>query len=114
MSGVQIQLGGKERELRFSFLSLKALEQHYGKSIQKVFEEEINKGGLEQLSVLMWACLRKEKLTLNKIDDLIDSAIENEEIDLGELSEKLKEAMEDSKIVKGAVGGTDEGEESKN
>lgn len=111
---VSIQLGGKERELRFSFLSLKALEQHYGKSIQAVFNEEMNKGGLEQLSVLLWACLRKEKLTLGKIDELIDGAIENEEIDIKGLGEKLKEALEASKIIKTAMGDTEADDEAKN
>jgi translation elongation factor EF-G len=112
MAGVSIQLGGKERTLKFSFLSLKALEQHYGKSISKVFDEEMNKGGLEQLSVLIWACLRKEKLTLNKIDELIDNAIEDEEIDINELSERLQQALQESKIAKNVVG--ESGDEAKN
>jgi hypothetical protein len=44
MAGVFISLGGKEREMRFSFLSFKALEQHYNKPAQKVFEEEMTSG----------------------------------------------------------------------
>lgn len=100
MSNITITLGGKERALRFSFLSLKALEQHYGKSISKVFEEEVVKGGLNELTVLLWACLRKEKLTIGKIEELIDNAIEDEEITMQELSESLQRALAESKIVK--------------
>ncbi|WP_141431902.1 hypothetical protein [Bacillus sp. 03113] len=103
MAGVYISLGGKERELRFSFLSFKALEQHYDKPVQKVFEEEMNSGKLSDLVVIIWACLRKEKLTLGKIEELIDEAIENEEITLEELTEKLSKAINESKVVKGAA-----------
>lgn len=102
MSNITITLGGKERALRFSFLSLKALEQHYGKAISKVFEEEVVKGGLSELTVLLWACLRKEKLTIGKIEELIDNAIEDEEITMQELSESLQQALAESKIVKSA------------
>jgi hypothetical protein len=100
MSNITIMLGGKERALRFSFLSLKALETHYGKSISKVFDEEIAKGGLAELTVMLWACLRKEKLTIGKVDELIDDSIENEEITMEELSERLQSALSESKIIK--------------
>jgi hypothetical protein len=101
MADTSIQLGGKERTLRFSFLSLKALEQHYNKPIQRVFDENMKDGGLDSVTALLWACLRKEKLTMNKIDELIDNAIENEETTMDELNVKLKEAIESSRIVKG-------------
>lgn len=100
MAGITVTLGGKERELRFSFLSLKSLEQHYGKPVQKVFEEDMAAGGLAQLTVLIWACLRKEKLSLNKVEELIDDAIEDEEITMEELSTALTSALNDSKIIK--------------
>ena len=101
MAGVFISLGGKEREMRFSFLSFKALEQHYNKPAQKVFEEEMTSGRLTDIAVIIWACLRKEKLTVNKVEELIDEAIENEEITFEELSEKLTKAIGESKMVKG-------------
>jgi hypothetical protein len=110
MSGVYISLGGKERELRFSFLSFKALEQHYNKPAQKVFEDELASGKLSDLSVIIWACLRKEKLTIGKVEELIDESIENEELTLDELGEKLSKAINESKIVKSQR----QGEESKN
>jgi hypothetical protein len=107
MSNITISLGGKERTLRFSFLSLKALEQHYGKPIAKVFEEEITKGGLAELTVMLWACLRKEKLTIGKVEELIDDSVENEEITMKELSDKLTAALSESKIVKSTQEGDD-------
>jgi hypothetical protein len=100
MSGVFINLGGKERELRFSFLSFKALEQHYNKPAQKVFEEEMQSGRISDIAVIIWACLRKEKLTVGKVEELIDSSIENDEITFEELSEKLSKAISESKMVK--------------
>lgn len=96
-----IQLGGKERELRFTYMSMKSLESHYAKSIQRVFEEDFKDGGLDSVSVLLWACLRKEKLTVAKIDQLIEESIENEEITMKDISDKLTEAVEGSKVVKG-------------
>lgn len=100
MAGVFISLGGKEREMRFSFLSFKALEQHYNKPAQKVFEEEMTSGRLSDIAVIIWACLRKEKLTVGKVEELIDDAIETEEITFHELSEKLSKAISESKMVK--------------
>jgi hypothetical protein len=87
--------------MRFSFLSFKALEQHYNKPAQKVFEEEMTSGRLSDIAVIIWACLRKEKLTVNKVEELIDEAIESEEITFEELSEKLAKAIGESKMVKG-------------
>lgn len=101
MAGVFISLGGKEREMRFSFLSFKALEQHYNKPAQKVFEEEMASGRLSDIAVIIWACLRKEKLSVSKVEELIDEAIESEEITFEELSKKLAEAINASKMVKG-------------
>jgi hypothetical protein len=100
MAGVFISLGGKEREMRFSFLSFKALEQHYNKPAQKVFEEEMSSGRLSDIAVIIWSCLRKEKLTVGKVEELIDEAIESEEITFEELSGKLTKAISESKMVK--------------
>lgn len=111
MSGVYLTLGGKERELRFSFLSFKAIEQHYKKPAQKVFEEEMASGMLSEITVIIWACLRKEKLSIAKLEELIDDAIENEEITIQELSEKLTEAINESKIVKSMKKDEVEGDE---
>jgi hypothetical protein len=100
MAGVFISLGDKEREMRFSFLSFKALEQHYNKPAQKVFEEEMSSGRLSDIAVIIWACLRKEKLTVGKVEELIDEAIESDEITFEELSGKLTKAISESKMVK--------------
>lgn len=102
MAGVFISLGGQEREMRFSFLSFKALEQHYNKPAQKVFEEEMKSGRISDIAVIIWACLRKEKLSVAKVEELIDDAIENEELTFEELSEKLTKAITESKMAKGS------------
>lgn len=102
MSGVFINLGKKEREMKFTFLSFKALEQHYKKPAQKVFEEEMASGHLSDIAVIIWACLRKEKLTVAKVEELIDDAIEDEDVTFEELSDKLSKAIGESKMMKGS------------
>lgn len=109
-----IQLGGKERELRFTYLSMKSLESHYAKSIQRVFDEDFKDGGLDSVTMLLWACLRKEKLTVAKIDQLIEDSIENEEITMKDIGDKLKVAIEDSKVVKGIKADEQGDDEAKN
>jgi len=108
-----ITLGKQERQLRFSYLSLVALENHYKKPLQAVFNEEMKSGKLEDLTVIIWACLRKEKLSLPKVFDLIDESIEDEETTLTEISEKVAEALQNSTILKGAEDEGD-GDEAKN
>jgi hypothetical protein len=83
-------------------LSFKALEQHYNKPAQKVFEEEMASGRLSDIAVIIWACLRKEKLTVAKVEEFIDEAIENEDITFEELSDKLSKAISESKMMKGS------------
>lgn len=109
-----IQLGGKERELRFTYMSMKSLEAHYAKSIQRVFDEDFKDGGLDSVTMLLWACLRKEKLTVAKIDQLIEDSIENEEITMKDIGDKLKVAIENSKVVKGIKADEQGDDEAKN
>ncbi|MFU8688480.1 hypothetical protein ACNA6I_01480 [Rossellomorea sp. FS2] len=109
-----IQLGGKERELRFTYMSMKSLEAHYGKSIQRVFDEDFKDGGLDSVTMLLWACLRKEKLTVAKIDQLIEDSIETEEITMKDIGDKLKVAIENSKVVKGIKADEQGDDEAKN
>lgn len=112
MSGVFINLGGKEREMKFTFLSFKALEQHYNKPVQKVFEEDLASGRLSDIVVIIWACLRKEKLTITKIEEMIDEGIDNENFTFEELSDKMAKAISESKMMKASK--PNEGEESPN
>ena len=109
-----IQLGGKERELRFTYMSMKSLEAHYAKSIQRVFDEDFKDGGLDSVTMLLWACLRKEKLTVAKIDQLIEDSIENEETTMKDIGDKLKVAIENSKVVKGIKADEQGDDEAKN
>lgn len=113
-----IKLNGEQYELKFSYLSLLAIEKHYKKGVFKVFSEtDLN--NLETLTAFVWACLRKEKKFKNKdVDDiavLIDDAIENEDITLESLAQAIEEAFNDSVILKNAIekgkqeGGKEEG-----
>ena len=111
MSGIYLTLGGKERTLRFSFLSLKALEQHYGKPIGKVFADNLKEGEmmLSDITTFLWACLRKEKLSVAKIEELIDESIENEELTIEELAQAIQKAVAESKVAKAQTKGDEEG-----
>jgi Phage tail assembly chaperone protein, TAC len=97
-----IKLGGKERELKFAFSSLRALEQYYKKPVGKVFSENIASESLEALVVMLWACLYKsdKKLTVEKVEELIDESLENEELTFEDLKNALQEAFNNSVLTK--------------
>jgi hypothetical protein len=97
-----IKLGGKERELKFSFSSLRALENHYKKPIDKIFSENFANVSLEILVVMLWACLRKadKRLTVEKVEELIDESLENEELTFEDLKNALLEAFNNSVFTK--------------
>lgn len=107
-----IKLNGEQYELKFSYLSLLAIEKHYKKGVFKVFHES-DLNSLETITTFIWACLRKEKKFKNKTPDdiavLIDDAIEVEDTTLEELADALKDGFENSTILKNAVK-QDEGE----
>jgi hypothetical protein len=97
-----IKLGGKERELGFFFTSLRALENYYKKPIGKIFSENIASESIEALVVMLWACLYKydKKLTVEKIEELIDDSLENEELTFEDLKNALQEAFNNSVLTK--------------
>jgi Phage tail assembly chaperone protein, TAC len=97
-----IKLGGKERELNFSFASLRAIENYYKKPIGKIFSENIASESIEALVVMLWACLYKsdKKLTVEKVEELIDDSLENEELTFEDLKNALQEAFNNSVLTK--------------
>lgn len=112
---VEIKLGGKVRELKFTFKSLRSLETHYKKGVSKVFAENMADESLENLVIMLWACLRAtdKKITPDRVEDLLDEALDSGEVTFNELSEKLQEAMESSTLLK-SMQDDSEGDDAKN
>lgn len=101
-----IKLDGEQYELKFTYLSLHAIEQHYKQGVFKVFREaDLN--SLDTINTFIWACLRKERKLKNKtpfdIAVMIDNSIENEETTLEELAQALEEGFQNSTILKSAI-----------
>lgn len=101
---VELTLGGKTYELRFSLKSMRTLEAHYKKPIGKIFKDKDSLESLETLIAFYYACMKSKakSLTMDKVEDLLDEALENEEITLEELSTKLSEVIDSSSIMKNA------------
>lgn len=101
-----ITLSGSERELKFTFKSLRALEDYYKQPIAKVFEDKDRQESLENLTVFLWSCLRNKdrSLTFDNVEDLLDESLENGDITFNDLSVKITEALNESVIVKQAKG----------
>ncbi|MEW9503238.1 hypothetical protein [Jeotgalibacillus marinus] len=102
---MHLTLNGNQYELKFTYLSLLAIEQHYKQGVFKVFQDK-DMNNLETLTVFIWACLRREKKFRKKsVEDvamMVDSAIENEEISLNDLAEAIQEGFQNSTIIKNA------------
>ena len=98
-----IKLNGKEYELKFTYRTIRYLENHYGVGISSLFEK-LDMGSIDVLNTFLWAMLKREKDWLNKtvddVADAIDNAIESEELSLVELGEKIGDAIRNSTILK--------------
>lgn len=99
---IEITLGGKTREMKFSYKSMRTLEAYFKQPINKIMQQTDKLESLEALSAFYYACLKpKDKsLTFEKVEDLIDEALDSEEISISDLSEKLKETIENATIIK--------------
>jgi len=99
---VEITLGGKAREMRFSYKSMRTLEAYFKQPINKIMKQTETLESLEALSAFYYACLKpKDKsLTFEKVEDLLDEALDSGEVSITDLSDKLKETIENAQIIK--------------
>lgn len=102
---VELTLGGKTYEMRFSLKSMRTLEAHYKKPIGKIFTDKDSMESLETLVAFYYACLKpkNKSLTLDKVEDLLDDALDKGDITLDELSKKLGEVIDNSSILKNSA-----------
>lgn len=110
----EINLGGKRRELKFNFKSMRSLEKHFNKPISKIFENEMQGESLGTMVTIFWSFLINDdkKLTVAKVEDIISDAIDSGEVTMDEIGDKIQETMEESQIAKTSNDneGEDEGE----
>lgn len=108
----EVTLGGKRRELKFNFKSMLALEKHFQKPINQIFENEMQSQSLGTMIVVFWSFLINDdkKITPNKVEDLISDSIDNGEITMEELGSKISETMDESLITQSS--GSDAGVET--
>lgn len=100
---VELTLGGKTYELRFSLKSVRVLETHYKKPLSKIFKDKESSESMETLIVFYYACMKPKakSLTFDKVEDLLDEALDKGEIEFTDLAAKMDEVIEGSTLLKG-------------
>lgn len=99
---VEIQLGGKPRQLRFSNIAVITLEKHFGMKTQDIFGK-VDIESFENLSVMLWACLKRfeASLTLQEVMEMLDDALADEEVTFEEVLQAILDAFQSSSLAKG-------------
>ena len=96
-----IELGGKNRKIRFDYNALADLEQGLGQPIQKYFAD-VSNIGFNFLRILVWAGLKSSDpgLTIQRAGMFINQALE-EGMDLDTLTKTFLEALHENQAFKG-------------
>lgn len=104
---VNVELGGRSRQLRFDFNAVADLEDHFGKGIRAILSEE--QVGFKVLRGMYWAGLKwnNRGLTLPRVGDWLQEKLEAG-TELEELFQPVVKALQ----YAGLLGTTeDEGEQ---
>jgi hypothetical protein len=99
-----IKLDGKERELKFTYKTLKTLEDRYDIDLNEIIDK-LNSGvRIETINTFIWAMLKNKngwlEASIEDIEDAIDEAIENEEFGIDDLAEYLRDTLVNSVLLK--------------
>lgn len=99
MTGVEIELGGKSRKLRYDFNAVADVEQKAGLGIGAMFDE--NRTGFHSIRLLIWGGLKWQDrgLTLERAGKLVNDYLQNGGTFEG-LMDKVTQALERGGIVK--------------
>jgi len=99
MIGVEIELGGKSRKLRYDFNAVADTEQKAGLGIGAMFDED--RTGLHHVRLHIWAGLKWQErgLTVERTGQFIQDYIQSGG-DLAELMDKVREALQQSGLIK--------------
>lgn len=105
-----INLGGEERQLRFSHIAMKSMEKHYNMGFNKIFKK-IDMESMDNMGVMLWACMKRynKSVTLEQVEEWLDDALEDGDVKYEELGETIKNVFENSTLIKETSG-----EQSKN
>jgi hypothetical protein len=92
MRGIEIELGGKVRLLRFDFNAIADIEERAGVGIGTLLGAE--RVGLHAMRLLLWGGLKHEErgLTVQRVGTLVGEYIDGGG-DISALGEKLAEAI---------------------
>lgn len=103
---VNVEIGGKGRQLRFDFNAVSDLEDYFGKGIGAILSEE--QVGFKVLRGMYWAGLKwnNRGLTLPKVGDWLQKKLEGG-MDMDDLSEPIIKALQ----YAGLIGTTEDIEE---
>lgn len=100
---IEITLGGEVRQMRFSHLAIKTLENHYKIPFHSIFNV-VNIDSIDNIGVMLWASFRKfdKSITLDEVEEMLDDDIDEGKLTYEELGDKVKLAFQNSAIVKEA------------
>jgi hypothetical protein len=105
-----IILGGKEYELKFTYMAILTLEKVYDRGIGKIFKE-LDLENVGVLNTLVYACLKRHKaFATATVDDValaLDNAFEDGELTFEQLAKAIQDAVMNSVIVKQAGQGNE-------
>lgn len=98
MTGVEIELGGKSRRLRYDFNAIADIEQKAGLGIGALFDE--NRAGLNSLRLLIWGGLKWQErgLTVEQAGQLVGDYLKDGG-SLEELMGKVTDALRQSGVI---------------
>jgi len=108
---VLINFAGKEREIKFDFNAICAMEEIAGKPLQEIMSK--GNTGFNTIRMMLWAGLRHENkmMTMDRVGEMIQGLLESGK-KLEDVMIKVMEALEKSGIINAfeEKEGTDEGE----
>ncbi len=95
LQDVPITLGGQQLTIRFSIRAMLLLKKRWGLTTEAEVEERVQKAGLEEFIVILWAALQKHhpEVTEDQVLDWLDEGG-------SDAMEGVKEALEASQAPK--------------
>lgn len=98
-----LKLNGKEYELKFTYRTIRYLEDYYGMGIGSIFEK-LDMNSVRALTVYAWAMLKHndewKNKTVEDVEDTLDKEIEEEALSITEIGDILGDVINNSTIVK--------------
>ena len=99
-----INLGGKDRVLKFNYKALDALGTHFDTDLTGIFEKISGDVRISTITAYVWAMLKNNEgwkdATFEDVEDAIDEAMEEGLLGLTELSSIIDKTLEKSVIIK--------------